>query len=200
GQTYAVVVRSPHAHAHISSIDSTAAVKKPGVLAVLTGADVVADGLKPVPLIPAAMSPPDIRLPNRDGSPHKIVQPSLLALGEARFVGEAVAFVVAETVAAAKDAAEALRIAYEALPSLTDARLALREAPNVAVDSLVGDAAATDRGFAGAAHLVRLSAEIPRVTGVPLEPRAALGHYDPAIGRYTLHAGGGALVRPKKEV
>ena len=81
----------------------------PGVLLVLTGADVVADGLKPVPHIPAAMSPPDIKLPNIDGSPHRVVRPDVLAIEAARFVGEAVAFVVAETVALAKDAAEAVR-------------------------------------------------------------------------------------------
>src|SRR5262249_29463043 len=106
GQAYAVVVRSPHAHARIVSIDSPAARQHPGTLAVLTGADVAADGLKPVPLVPAGMSPPDIRLPNRDGSPHKIVQPMILAVGEVRFVGEPVALVVAQSLAAAKDAAE----------------------------------------------------------------------------------------------
>jgi carbon-monoxide dehydrogenase large subunit len=199
-QAYAVVVRSPHAHARIVSIDAAAARRTPGMLALLTGVDVVADGLKLIPLIPAAMSPPDIRLPNRDGSPHKIVQPTILAVDEARFVGEAVALVVAETVAAAKDAAEVLTVDYEVLPAVTDAQLAVREPQNVAVDALVGDPAATDAGFARAAHVVRLEAEIPRVTGVPLEPRAALGQFDAASGRYTLHAGGGAIGRPKKEI
>ena len=89
-----------------------------GVLAVLTGADVVADGLKPIPHIPAAMSPPDIRLPNIDGSPHKVVQPAVLAVDAARFVGEAVAFVIAETLAIAKDAAEAVPVEYAELPPL----------------------------------------------------------------------------------
>ena len=200
GQAYAVVVRSPHAHARIVSIDTAAARRRPGTLAVLTGADVAADGLKPVPLVPTGMSPPDIRLPNRDGSPHRIVQPMILAMGEVRFVGEPVALVIAETVAAARDAAEDLKIDYEALPAVTDAPSALREPDNVAVDSEVGAFAPTDAGFARATHVVRLVADIPRVTGVPMEPRAALGHYDTDSGRYTLHAGGGAIVRPKKEV
>ena len=109
GQAYAVVVRSPHPHARIVSINGSPARKMPGVLLVLIGADVRADGLKPVPLAPAASSPPDIRLDNHDGTPHRIVRPSILAIDTVRFVGEAVAFVVAETLAEAKDAAEASR-------------------------------------------------------------------------------------------
>ena len=190
GQVYAVVLRSPHAHARIASIDAAAARALPGVLAVLTGADVMVEGLRPIPHIPAALSPPDIKLPNLDGTPHKIVQPMVLAVEAARYVGEPVAFVVAETLALAKDAAEAVLVAYQELPPLSD----------VAVDALVGDPARTGEGFDKAAHIVRLATDIPRVTGVPMEPRAALGHYDPAGGRYTLYAGGGAIVRPKKEV
>jgi carbon-monoxide dehydrogenase large subunit len=107
-----------------------------------------------------------------------------------RYVGEPVAFVVAETLALAKDAAEAVLVEYHELPSLSD----------VVVDALVGDPVRTGEGFDKAAHVVRLATDIPRVTGVPMEPRAALGHYDPASSRYTLYAGGGAIVRPKKEV
>src|SRR5258708_34906300 len=91
GQAYAIVVRSPHARARIVSIDASAAHALPGVLAVLTGADMLADGLKPVPHVPAAASPPDIRLDNTDGSPHRVVRPTVLAAGEVRYVGEAVA-------------------------------------------------------------------------------------------------------------
>ena len=190
GQAYAWVVRSPHAHARIVSIDTSDARAMPGVLTVLTGADVLADGLKPVPHIPAAMSPPDIKLPNTDGSPHKVVRPDVLAIETACFVGEPVAFVVAETLALAKDAAEAVQVDYAALPPLAE----------IVVDSLVGDQAATPAAFAQARHVVKLRADIQRVTGVPMEPRAALGHFDAASGRYTLYAGGGAIVRPKKEV
>ena len=190
GQVYAVVLRSSHAHARIAAIDVAAARALPGVLAVLTGADVMAAGLQPIPHIPAAMSPPDIKLPNLDGTAHKIVRPMVLAVEAVRYVGEPVAFVVAETLALAKDAAEAVLVEYHELPSLSD----------VVVDALVGDPVRTGEGFDKAAHVVRLATDIPRVTGVPMEPRAALGHYDPASSRYTLYAGGGAIVRPKKEV
>ncbi|MCF8532633.1 MAG: xanthine dehydrogenase family protein molybdopterin-binding subunit [Reyranella sp.] len=200
GQTHAVVVRSPHARARIVSIDTEAVRAMPGVLAVLSGADILADKLGPVPHIPAAMSPPDIRLDNSDGTPHKIVRPMILAIEEARFVGEAVAFVVAETLAIARDAGEALHVAYADLPAVVEGMAAARDTDNVAVDSRVGDPAATRAGFAQAAHVVRLETSIQRVTGVPMEPRAALGQYDATSGRYTLYAGGGALVRPKREI
>ena len=190
GQAYAVVLRSPHAHARIVSIDAEAARKMPGVLLVLTGADVEAEALKPIPHIPQAMSPPDIRLDNLDGSPHLIEQPPILAVDTARFTGEGVAFVVAESVALAKDAAEAIEVTYETLSPIAD----------IAVDARVGNPAATRAGFAEAEHVVRLETDIQRIAGVPMEPRAALGHYDPAAGRYTLYAGGGAIVRPKKEI
>jgi len=198
GQAYAVAVRSPHARARIVAIDAAAARASPGVLVVLTGADVVADGLKPVPLVPAALSPPDIRLDNSDGSPHRIVRPPILAIGEARFVGEAVAFVVAETRAAARDAAEAVQVDYQPLAAVVDPTAARADPENVAVDATVGDAAATHAGFADAAHVTRLATVIPRVT--PMEPRAALGHHDAASGRYTLHANAGAVGRPKREI
>ena len=190
GQVHAAVLRSPHAHARIVSIESAAARAMPGVLAVLTGADVMAEGLKPVPHIPVALSPPDIRLDNLDGSPHLVEQPTILATDTVRFVGEGVAFVVATSVALAKDAAEAIEVRYEPLPPIGD----------IAVDARVGNPTATRAGFARAEHVVRLETTIPRVTGVPMEPRAALGHYDAESGRYTLYAGGGAIVRPKKEV
>ncbi|HLG45479.1 MAG TPA: xanthine dehydrogenase family protein molybdopterin-binding subunit [Reyranella sp.] len=184
------VLRSPHPHARIVSIDTTRATKMPGVLLILTGADVVADGLKPVPHIPTAMSPPDIALYNLDGSELMLERPMILATESVRHVGEAVAFVVAETVAEAKDAAEAIEVVYEPLKPISD----------IAVDARVGNPPATRAGFAEAEHVVRLDTHIQRVTGVPMEPRAALGAYDPASGRYTLYSGGGAIVRPKKEL
>ncbi|HEV3491697.1 MAG TPA: molybdopterin cofactor-binding domain-containing protein, partial [Reyranella sp.] len=190
GQAYAWVVRSPYPHVRIVAVDTSAARAMPGVLLVLTGADVAADGLKPVPHIPAAMSPPDIKLPNIDGSPHRVVRPDVLAIETACFVGEGVAFVVAETLAIAKDAAEAVQVDYAEVPPLAD----------VVVESLVGDPAGTQAAFAQARHVVKLRTEIQRVTGVPMEPRAALGHFEPGSGRYTLYAGGGAIVRPKKEI
>ena len=200
GQVHAAVVRSPHARARILSIDAAAARALPGVLAVLTGADVLADGLKPVPHVPAAASPPDIRLDNSDGSPHRVVRPTILATAEVRFVGEAVAVVVAATRAIALDAADALHIDYDVAVAAIDATAAAGNAPQVIVDSTVGDVAATQAGFAGAAHVVRLETDIARVTGVPMEPRAALGHYNPASGRYTLYSGPGGVGRAKREL
>jgi carbon-monoxide dehydrogenase large subunit len=190
GQTHGIVLRSPHPHARIVSIDTLAAMKMPGVLLVLTGADVLAEGLQPIPHIPQAMSPPDIRLDNLDGSPHLLERPMILATDSVRFAGEGVAFVVAETVAQAKDAAEAIAVFYEALPPMND----------IAVDARVGNPAATRAGFAEAQHVVRLETDIQRVTGAPMEPRAALAAYDRASGRYTVYVGGGAVVRPKKEI
>jgi carbon-monoxide dehydrogenase large subunit len=209
GQAYAAVVRSPHAHARIRSIDTAAARTTPGVLAILTAADAMADGLQLIPHIPAAMSPPDIRLDNIDGSPHRVKRQPVLATDVVRFVGEAVAFVVAETLVLAKDAAEAVSVDYQPLGAVADAADAARPtAPllwddlqsNVAVDAVVGTPAPVAAGFAGASHVARLETSIQRVTGVPMEPRAALGHYDTASGRYTLYAGGGAIVRPKREL
>jgi carbon-monoxide dehydrogenase large subunit len=189
-QARSFVLRSPHSHARIVSIDTAQAVKMPGVLLILTGADVVADGLKPIPHIPTAQSPPDIALYNLDGSDLLIERPMILATETVRHVGEAVAFVVAETVAQAKDAAEAIEVVYEPLKPISD----------IAVDARVGNPPATRAGFAEAEHVVRLETHIQRVTGVPMEPRSALGAYDPGSGRYTLYAGGGAVVRPKKEL
>ena len=209
GQAYAAMARSPHAHARIAAIDAAAALAVPGVLAVLTGADLLADGLANIPHRPAPTSPPDIELVNRDGSPKREVLPFPLPADRARFVGEAVAMVVADTPDRAKDGLERLAIDYEPLPAVTegigacaaDAPLLWEDmSSNVCVDADVGDGEAAERAFTGARHVVRLETRIPRVTGVPMEPRAAVAVYDPEAGRYTLHAGGGGVVRPKREL
>ena len=209
GQAHAVVLRSPHAHARIASIDATRARALPGLLAVLTGADLRADGLRPIPHIPTAMSPPDIKLPNRDGSAHRVVRQPALAIDAARHVGEAVALVVAESLAIAHDAAELVEVDYQPLAAVSDsARAVASDAPalwddradNVAVDADVGARDAVDAAFARATHIVRLDSLIQRVTGVPMEPRAALAAYDATDGTYTLYAGGGGVVRPKREL
>jgi carbon-monoxide dehydrogenase large subunit len=208
GQAYAIMVRSPHAHARLGAIDTVAARGAPGVLAVLTGQDMLADGLHPIPHAVWSRHPAELYLPNSDGSEAFIPPHHCMANGEVRHVGEIVAMVVATTAAAAKDAAELVSIDYEPLPALTRAlHAAASDAPrlrddgeNVCVDSLVGDAAATEAAFARAAHVATLTTWIPRVTGVPMEPRAALGTHDPATGRYTLHAGAGGAVRPKQDL
>jgi carbon-monoxide dehydrogenase large subunit len=208
GQAYAVMVRSPHAHARIRAIDATAALAMPGVLAVLTGADALNDGLKPIPHRPV-MGPPDIALGKRDASDKFLSPHRVLPHDKARFAGEALAIVVADTLAAAKDASERVRIDFAPLPTVTDTlAAAASDAPrlweeaksNVCVDAQVGDAAATEAAFKQAAHVVKFVSWIQRVTGVPMEPRAAVGHYDPATGRYTLHAGSGGVVRQKNEL
>jgi aerobic carbon-monoxide dehydrogenase large subunit len=208
GQAYAAMVRSPHAHARIRSIDTAAAQAPPGVLAVLTGADAMADGLKPIPHRPV-LGPPDIALGKRDASDKFLSPHRVLPQDKARFAGEALAIVVAETLAAAKDAAERVRIEFEPLPAVTDTvQAAAPDAPrlweeatsNVCIDAQVGDAAATEAAFKHAAHVAKFNSWIQRVTGVPMEPRAAVGHFDPATGRYALHAGSGGVVRQKNEL
>jgi carbon-monoxide dehydrogenase large subunit len=209
GQVYAVVVRSPHAHARITAIEIERARAMPGVFAVLAGADYVADGLGPMIYSPAARHPPDIRLENLDRVPVSASRQYPLAVERTRFVGEAVAFVVAETLASAKDAAEAVRVIYAPLASVTDSAAAVVEdapslldegGPNLVLDAWVGDHEATERAFAAATHITRLSTWVQRVTGVPMEPRAALAEFDPASGRITLYAGGGSIGRPRQDV
>jgi carbon-monoxide dehydrogenase large subunit len=209
GQVYAVMVRSPHAHARIRSIATEDAKTTPGVLAVLTGADCVADGLKPVPHKPWSPHPAETPLRNKGGvapfeAPH---QP--LPTDKAHFVGEAVAMVVAETVHAAKDGAERIEIDYEVLPAVVETVAAARQdAPrvhesaqsNVCFDADIGDAAATDAAFARAAHVTRFETWVQRVTGVPMEPRGALAAYDAESGRYTVYAGNGGAVRLKNDL
>jgi carbon-monoxide dehydrogenase large subunit len=208
GQVYAAALRAPYAHALIRAIDTMAARAMPGVIAVLTGEDARADGLKLIPHLAAPGTPPDIVLHNRDGSPVPVAPHHVLPTDRVRHVGTAVAFVIAETIAAAKDAAERIVVDYEVLPAVTDANAALApDAPqlydnirNGVIDAEVGDAAAVDRAFAMAAHVTRLDTWINRVTGVPMEPRAAVGIYDPVSGRYTLYAGSGGIVRQKREL
>jgi carbon-monoxide dehydrogenase large subunit len=202
GQAHACMVRAPHAHARISSIRSNEALKIPGVIAVLTGADAAADGLKPIPTRPVTTNPHEVALKNRDGSPFAIPPYAVLPADKARFVGEAVAMVIAESAMAARDGAEALVVDYEALPSncMTSAAAA-PDAPlvwesfssNICVDADVGDAAATEAAFSKAAHVVRLETTLNRVTGVPLELRCALGVYE--NGRYTVYAPSGGVQR-----
>jgi len=209
GQTYAVMVRSPHPHARIVRIDTERARSLPGVLGAFTGADCVADKLNPIPHDPVPKTKYDMKLTGPGGGAVFTGPHMLLPADKARHVGEAVAMVVAETRLQAMDAAEAVDVQYEELPFVLQAEDAMRpgapaiwdEAPdNVLVETFFGDAKATEAAFASAAHVVRRHFHIGRVTGVPLEPRAALGYYDPASGRYTLYAGSGGAVRQKNEM
>ena len=209
GQAYAAIVRSPYPHARIVAIDGAAAKAMPGVLGVFTGADCAADKLNPIPHDPVPKTKFDMKLTGPGGSAVFVGPHVLLPADKARHVGEAVAMVVAESKAAAMDAAEAVAVEYQELPFVLQAEDAMRPgAPalwdalpnNVCVETVFGDVEATDRAFAGAAHVVSKNFHIGRVTGVPLEPRAALGHYDAATGRYTLYAGSGGAVRQKSEL
>lgn len=216
GQAFAHMLRCQFAHARILRVNTAQARAMPGVLAVLTGADVLADGLGFMPLDhhvppppPNAPPGPEPTLANADGSPIPDTPCALLPYDIVRFSGQAVAMVVAETLAAAKDAAEAIEIDYEPLPIVIGALAAVRpDAPrlfealaaNVVVDAEMGDAAATRAAFAEAAHIVELETAIQRVTGVPMEARSCAGFYDEAEQRYTLHAGSGGIVRQKREI
>ena len=209
GQAYAAMVRSPHPHARIVSIDKSRVLALPGVLGVFTGADCVADGLGPIQHDPLPKTRDDMKL-SRPGGGEVFIGPHLLLPADkVRHVGEAVAMVVAETRAQALDAAEALPVVYDELPfvlhsedaMLPGAATVWDEVPgNILVDTRFGDHAGTERAFAQAANVVAMDFNIGRVTGVPIEPRACVANYDAATGRYTLHAGSGGAVRQKREL
>ena len=209
GQAYAFMLRSPHAHARIRGIDTVAATAAPGVLAVLTGRDMLADGLKPIPHAVWSGHPAEVPLPNTDGSIAPIAEQYPMAVRQALHVGDIVAMVVAATATAAKDAAEFVVVDYEPLASVSHGLTArtprapqVRDdvASNICIDSQVGDEAGTSAAFSAAEHIVSLTTWVQRVAGVPMEPRAAVGEYDAASGKYTLHAGAGGAVRPKADL
>ena len=189
-QAYAVVVRSPHGHARITGIATAAALQAPGVLAVLTGADLAADGLGNLPT--------DASRKRRDGSPAFTTPRPALIRDRVRHVGDPVALVVATSPEAAADAAELVAVDYAPRPAVTGAARATNggapavwdEAPdNVAFVWEAGSRDAVARAFAGAAHVTRLDFVVTRVAAAPLEPRAAVGEFDRRSGRYTLHTG-----------
>jgi carbon-monoxide dehydrogenase large subunit len=188
-QAYGHFLRSDRPHAKIVSIDTSAATSMPGVIAVLTGEDVLAAGQKPMP----AAAP----MKGRGGSDQILPPRYALSAKRVRYVGEPVALVVAQSAAVAQDAAEAVFVEYEDLPAVTTALEALApgapqlhdEVPgNLVLDFIGGDEAATDAAFAKAAKVVTLSAYHSRVVGNPMEPRAAMGVYDPKQDLYTLYA------------
>jgi carbon-monoxide dehydrogenase large subunit len=189
GQAYAHVVRSPHAHARILGFDRAGALAVPGVLGVFTSADLAADNL-------GVLKYP-ISIANADGSAVFGPPRSSLATDRVRHVGEAVALVVAETVAQARDAGEQVVVEYEPLPvvldptqaMLDDAVLLWDEAPrNTSFVWETGDRARVDAAFAAAAHVCRQSLVHNRLVAAPLEPRGAIGVYDHFDNRYLLYA------------
>ena len=210
GQAYACLLRSPYAHARIASIDVSAAEGAPGVLAVLTGRDADRDGLQPIPHRPVPANRHGVPLKSRDGSPFFVAPHPILAVGKVRYFGEPVVVVIAETLPQAVDAAERVAVVYEPLSSVTWPEAALAPAAplvweergaNLCIDSEAGDKAATDAAFARAAYVVRLETTINRVTGVPMELRAALGVYDADAMQYTVYtSAGGGVVRQRDDI
>jgi carbon-monoxide dehydrogenase large subunit len=193
-QAHAAFVRSPHAHADVIAIDTAPARKVAGVLDVFTGRDLIAGGVGPIPPLIADRDP-GIR--SRDGTPFAEPTWYPLAPERVRHVGEPVAIVIADTPAAARDGAAAVAVHYAVRPAVVDARAALAAgAPalhegvpgNRAYDWECGDAAATARAIAEAAHVTRLTVIDNRLITCFMEPRAALAQYDPAARRFTLHA------------
>jgi carbon-monoxide dehydrogenase large subunit len=189
GQLYGHFLRADRAHAEIVSLDVSAALAAPGVRLVLTGEDIVKAGF--------GVEPPLVRYPGKGGM--KLAEPHrhALAVGRVRHVGQEVAFVVAESPAAAQDAAEAIAIEYRDLPVLVEVDDALEPgAPqlyadipgNLAFDFEYGDAAKVDAAFAQAAHVTRLALESQRLVGNPMEPKACLAVYDRATDTFDLHA------------
>ncbi len=186
--TYAYIIRSPYAHARIKKIDASQALATPGVVAVFTGEDIAKAGINGVPCGWAVNF--------KNGDPMKEPPHPLLAIDKVRYVGDAVAVVIAEDRATAKDAAELVNVEYEELPAVADAAKALEEgAPlvhddvpnNICYDWEIGDKAATDEAFAKADHVTTLEIINQRLIPNAIEPRCAIGDYNPATDKYTLY-------------
>lgn len=189
GQAHGVFVRSTFGHADIVSVDTSIAASMPGVLAVITGQELVDAGIGPIP--------PLSIFTGRDGQPMVSASMPALAASRVRYVGEPVALVVAETVAQGLDAAEAVAVEYRQLPAVSDVTRAMsQDAPriwpeassNIVLDWEEGDAAGVDAAFARAAHVERVRLLDTRLAPSAMEPRAALATYDPQDQRYTLIA------------
>ena len=187
GQAYAFFLRSPHAHATIDKIDTSAALKSPGVVAILTGDDIAAD--KVGGLICGWM------IHSKDGSPMKAGAHPALAQGKVRYVGDHVAVVIADTLAQARDAAEKIEVSYTELPAVVDTAKAASPgqpqlhdvAPlNTIFNWHIGDKATTDAAFASAAHVTKLDLVNNRLIPNAMEPRAAVAEYDSGIDATTL--------------
>jgi carbon-monoxide dehydrogenase large subunit len=187
GQAYAFMLRSPHAHARIDGIDTSAAARASGVIAVYTGKDLEADGIGGLPC--------GWLIHSKDGSPMAEPPHPVLASGHVRHVGDPVAVVIAETLAEARDAAEQINVAYVVEPAAVDVAAALKpgapqvweQAPgNVCYDWHLGDLAAVDAAMARAARVVKLDLVNNRLVPNAMEPRAAIGDFDRATGEHTL--------------
>ncbi|MCH8175981.1 MAG: xanthine dehydrogenase family protein molybdopterin-binding subunit [Proteobacteria bacterium] len=188
GQTYAIFVRSPHAHATINGIELAAAETSAGVVAVFTGDDLAADGIGPLIC--------GVTVTSDDGEPHRAPAHPALAQGKVNYVGDHVAIVIAETLAQAKDAAEKVEVDYGILPAVTDTGSAADEgqqqiheaAPNnICFNWPLGDKEAVEAAFASAHKISRLDLINNRMVTNPIEPRAVLGEYNTGTEEITLH-------------
>jgi len=188
GMAFGYVLRSPHAHARIRSIDTAKAKAAPGVLAVLTAADYTAAGFGDLP-VPGGLK-------RRDGVPGYRPRYPALAEDQVRMIGDYVAFVVAETYFEAVDASELIEVDYEPLPAIVSTGDAVTpgvplvwdDCPNnIGFVQIEGDKAATDAAFAQAAHVVKHKFVINRVTAATMEPRGSIGLFEPIEGRYTIY-------------
>ena len=187
GEAQVVFLRSPYAHARITAIDVAAAAAMPEIIAVFTGADLAREGVKPMPL--------SADFKRADGSPTATPPRYALAVDTVRHVGEPVAAVVADDLASARDAIEAINVQYDPLPTVVATRDAVaanavlvwpEARGNIACEARYGDAKATDQAFARAKHVISLDLVNQRVIPCPIEPRATLADYDPATDRLTL--------------
>src|SRR5437762_3690156 len=188
GQLYAYILRSPHAHARISRIDTSGAASAPGVVAVFAGKDMVADNIGGLPC--------GWLINSKDGAPMKEPPHPVLAVDRVRHVGDPIAVVIAESLAEARDAAETIAVAYTVEPAVVDVAAALQpgapqvwpEAPgNVCYDWHLGDGAAVETAIGKAAKIVKLDLVNNRLVANAMEPRAAIGEYDRATGEHTLY-------------
>ena len=188
GMTFAHFIRSPHAHAKVKGIDASAALKMPGVVAVLNGKQIVDDKVGNLICGWAITS--------KDGSPMKMGAWPAMAPETVRFVGQAVAVVIAESKNLARDAAEAVVVDYEELPAVADVHAAIKagapqlhpEAPgNQVYDWVIGDEGAVNAAFASAANVVKMDLTNNRLAPNPMEPRSAVADYDAAEEHFTLY-------------
>ena len=199
-QAFAVFHRSPHANARILSIDVGAAKSMPGVLAIYTGADIEKAGLPPIACI--------LPLKNRDGSGYNVPPRPLLATHQVRHVGDGIAMVVAETLAQARDASDAILVDYETLDAVIDPVFAATDsAPkvydglsNVALDWVLGNEKATDEAFAKAAKVVSIDLNINRIVVASIEARGVLAEYDATEDRYTVYVGTQGVFAAKRMI
>ena len=212
GQAFAAFIRSPHPHARIRSIDIGAAAKLPGVVAVFTAKDYAAAGGRGIGHLanPAGTHDVKVKAFTGPGRQTPFETPHLPLAGErARFVGEPVAMVVAETQSAAQDAVESVVVHYDVLPAVTDSLAALApDAPllhdevpgNLALDTAFGDQTASEAAFAAGHLVVTQTFHNQRIASAHMEPRAAIGAYDEAQGDYTILTGSQGAVRVKNTI